>query len=113
MLTITFKKNQIGEITGFVADGHTNYGVEGEDIVCAAASSIIQTAALGILVVAETGAEFKKDDKKGYFELNLPDDITPTQRRDCNIILRTMLVGLDDLATNYSDFVELKGIERY
>ena len=110
MLTVTINKNQNDEIIGFVADGHTNYGVEGEDIVCAAASSIIQTAGLGILLVAETQAKINKDDKKAHFELKLPNDLTPVQRRDCNIILRTMLVGLGDLAENYSDFIELKGL---
>ena len=107
MTTIKIEKNQANEITGFTASGHTNYGVEGEDIVCAAASSIIQTAALGILMVAETEAKINRDDKKAYFALKLPDEMTPTQRRDCNIILKTMMIGLDDLATNYSDFIEL------
>ena len=111
MTTIKFEKNELGEIIGFTAEGHTNYGVQGEDIVCAAASSIIQTAALGILMVAETNAKIVRDEKKALFSVKLPDELTPTQRRDCNIILRTLLVGLDDLATNYSDFVELHGIK--
>ena len=33
-------------------DGHTGYGVEGEDVVCAALSSIVQTAVLGLMGVA-------------------------------------------------------------
>ena len=111
MTTIKFEKNRENEIVGFTASGHTNYGVEGEDIVCAAASSIMQTAALGILMVAETEAKINRDDKKAYFAVKLPELLSPTQRRDCNIILRTMMVGLDDLATNYSDFVELDGLK--
>jgi len=111
MLVVEFKKNQLGEVTGFSANGHTEYGVEGEDIVCAAASSILQTAMLGILMVAETNAKVERDDKSASLSLELPNDITPTQRRDCNIILRTMLVGLDDLATNYSDFIEINGLK--
>ena len=33
-----------GSIVSVVCDGHTGYGVEGEDIVCAALSSVVQTA---------------------------------------------------------------------
>ena len=36
------KKN--GKIVSVECDGHTGYGVEGEDVVCAALSSIVQTA---------------------------------------------------------------------
>ena len=107
MTTVTFKKNQDNEILEFTADGHTNYGVEGEDIVCAGVSSIIQTAALGILMKARVEAKITRDDKKGYLKLELPNGLTVTQRHDCNVILDTMYLGLADLSENYSDFIEL------
>ena len=108
MTTVTFKKNQDNEILEFIADGHTNYGVEGEDIVCAGVSSIIQTAALGILMKARVEAKITKDDKKGYLKLELPKGLDVVQRHDCNVILDTMVLGLADLQENYSDFIELK-----
>lgn len=108
MTTVTFEKNQDNEILEFTADGHTNYGVEGEDIVCAGVSSIIQTAALGILMKARVEAKITRDDKKGYLKLALPNNLTVTQRHDCNVILDTMVLGLADLSENYSDFIELK-----
>ena len=43
---------QNGSIAEVTCDGHTGYGVEGEDIVCAALSSIVQTAMLGVLSIA-------------------------------------------------------------
>jgi hypothetical protein len=108
MTTITIKRDLHGNVLEFEANGHTDYGVQGEDIVCAAASSIIQTAALGILMVAQVGAEMKRDDKRAYFQLKLPDNITSFQAHDCKIILNTMLAGLNDLSEQYSDFIELK-----
>jgi uncharacterized protein YsxB (DUF464 family) len=107
MTTITLIKNQDNEITAFTADGHTNYGTEGEDIVCAAASSVIQTAAMGILMVAKTEAKLTRDDKRGYFALTLPKGLDSLRRHDCNVILNTMAAGLADIAGNYSDFVEI------
>ena len=38
-----------GHIVSLKTSGHTGYGVEGEDIVCAALSSVIQTAIMGLL----------------------------------------------------------------
>ena len=40
IVTIEKKGNSIRKIT---CDGHTNYGEKGEDIVCSALSSIVQT----------------------------------------------------------------------
>ena len=48
-----------GSIVGVVCDGHTGYGVEGEDIVCAALSSIVQTALLGLLTVVGVNVRYK------------------------------------------------------
>jgi len=110
MTTVKFKKNSDNEIVGFTADGHTNYGVEGEDIVCAAVSSITQTAVLGILLKAQIPAKITRDDKKGFLKLELPHDLSSAQRHNCNIILDTMVLGLADLAENYSDFVSLRGV---
>jgi uncharacterized protein YsxB (DUF464 family) len=89
-------------------DGHTDYGAQGEDIVCAALSSIVQTAVLGILQVAGINAEFEKDDGKGYLKMTLPDKLTERQRHDADVILDTLCLGVSDLHEGYSDFVELE-----
>jgi uncharacterized protein YsxB (DUF464 family) len=101
-----FKQN--GGFFKIICDGHTDFGVEGEDIVCAALSSIVQTAVLGILQVAAVNADFKRDEKKGYLELTLPQNITERQRHDANVIFNTLYLGVADLYSGYSDFIELE-----
>lgn len=100
------KKN--GNITEVICDGHTGYGVEGEDIVCAGLSSIVQTALLGLLQVAFVNVKFERRDKDGYLKFTIPDDISPVQRHDCDIILNTMLLGVSDLYQGFSDFIDLE-----
>ena len=107
MTKIKIKKIQDNILT-VVCDGHTGYGVEGEDIVCSAISSIVQTAALGLMMVASLNVQIKKDDKKGYFEIILPKNLTEAERHDANLILNTMLCGINDLREEYSDFIELE-----
>lgn len=94
-----------GHIVSLVADGHTGYGVEGEDIVCAALSSVIQTAVLGLMRVAGINAEVETDE--GYLSLELPK-LNEQDRHNADMILDTMLCGIADLNEGYSDFIELE-----
>ena len=101
-----YKEGQ--SITKVICDGHTNYGVAGEDIVCSALSSVVQTAVMGVMLVAGVNAELKRDEHKGYLSLEIPKNITQEQRHDVDIILNTMLCGISDLREGYSDFIELE-----
>lgn len=107
MTKITVVK-QSGSIAEVTCDGHTGYGVEGEDIVCSALSSIVQTAMLGVLSVAGVNMQFERDDEKGYLKFAIPNDITREQRKICDNILDTMLLGVSDLYEGFSDFIELE-----
>ena len=100
-----YKKDK--HIARVVCDGHTGYGKEGEDIVCAALSSIVQTAVLGLVSVAAVNIDLRRDDKKGYLEFTLPDDLNQTKRQNADVILDTMLLGITDLYEAWSDFIEL------
>lgn len=107
MIKICIYKNQ-EDFEKVVCDGHAGYGVYGEDIVCSAVSSIVQTAALGLLMVACANVKIKRDDKKGFFEITIPKEISGTTKHDVNVILSTMLCGLSDLKEEYSDFIEVE-----
>ncbi|MBQ8882789.1 MAG: ribosomal-processing cysteine protease Prp, partial [Clostridia bacterium] len=93
-------------IISLVADGHTDYGVQGEDIVCASLSSIIQTAVLGLLKIV--GINLKMEMHDAYLSFELPLDLSEKDRHDADIILETMLCGIADLNEGYSDFVDLE-----
>ena len=95
-------------IVSVECDGHTGYGVEGEDVVCAALSSIVQTALLGLLQVVGVRVDYKTDEKRGYLKMTLPEDMDRKMRREGEIVLDTMLLGVADLNQGYSDFVNLE-----
>ena len=96
-----------GHIIKLEADGHTGYGVEGEDIVCASLSSVIQTALMGLLQVAGINVKYEIYDTQGYLCFSLPK-LDESQRHDADVILNTMLCGITDLVEGYSDFIELE-----
>lgn len=99
---------QNNSITEVICDGHTGYGVEGEDIVCAALSSIVQTALLGVLQVACVNVDYKIKEDDGYLKMTIPKNISLEQRKICDNILDTMLLGISDLYQSFSDFIELE-----
>ncbi len=98
-------ERKFGKIVAVSCDGHTGYGVEGEDIVCAALSSVVQTAVLGLMNVAGIPVKFTRGD--GTLRLVLPE-LTQAERHDADMILETMLTGVADLYEGFSDFIELE-----
>ena len=104
-VVILKRNNRIFEVE---CDGHTNYGEKGEDIVCASLSSIVQTAVLGLLMVAGLELDMKRDDKRGYLRFTLPEKLDEKQDTQADAILSTMLCGISDLNESFSDFIELE-----
>ena len=103
-VVVTRRNNRIVSVE---CTGHTGYGEQGEDIVCAALSSIVQTAALGLLQVVGVKFDYRTDER-GYLKMALPDDLDEKVRHDCDTVLETMLLGVADLNQGYSDFIELE-----
>ena len=99
------RNNKIFEVE---CDGHTNYGEKGEDIVCASLSSIVQTAALGLLMVVMLEIKMEKDSEAGYFKFTLPEKISNEQDIQACAILDTLLCGISDLNESFSDYIELE-----
>jgi len=107
MTKVTIEKRG-KSIVKVICDGHTNYGEKGEDIVCAALSSIVQTAVLGLFKVAEINVEMERNDEEGYLMFALPKKITEEEQKKADVITETMLLGISDLNEGFSDFIELE-----
>ena len=107
MTKVTVLKRQ-NKIFSVECDGHTNYGEKGEDIVCASLSSIVQTAVLGLLMVALIELDMKRDDEMGYLKFTLPEKLDEEQDLKASAILDTMLCGMSDLYESFSDYIELE-----
>ena len=78
-IVITKKDN---DITCVECSDHTGFADFGKDIVCAGVSSITQTAVLGV----QTLTNFEK----------------------AQTILKTMLLGLEDLEKQYPKYIKLE-----
>lgn len=98
-----------GHILKVSALGHTDFAADGEDIVCAALSSVMQTALLGLLTVAGINVEYKRDDEEGELEFTLPP-LDEKDRYAADIILNTMAAGINDLHESFSKYIKVKTV---
>ena len=77
--------------------------------MCAAVSSILQTAVMGVLQVAQVPAQYKKDDDKGYLCLTLPQGgYKASQMEQATAILKTAMMGIQDISDSYPKYVKLE-----
>lgn len=102
------KKNN--NYTALHVSGHTGYAEHGQDILCASVSSIVQSGALGIIKVLGIDASIERNDEKGLFIIQLPEDMSMDKYSESNIIFETMYVSLSDLASGYKKFIKLEEV---
>ena len=102
MIKIEIKRNQ-GDIIHFSAEGHAEYAAEGQDIICAAVSAILQTAAFGLINYLELKPKISTQNGWLSCELN------PKTAHDEQVqaILGAMLAGLRETIKEYPDYLEI------
>ena len=104
MTTVTFFYEN-GSVTKVRAAGHSGFAERGQDIVCAAVSALVQTA---YLAVKDLGADatYNTDEDSGLFEFSV--NASGDKRHDADVILRGLLVGLEDLRGGYPKYISTK-----
>lgn len=102
MITVTLTKAD-GKIIRVRAIGHSGAAARGSDIICAAVSAVVQTAYLALKDIGEK-TDYVRDEKKGLFEFTVGDG----NRAKSDVILRAMVVGLQDLAEGYPQNIKLE-----
>ena len=95
-----------GAIRKITVYGHADYAVQGEDIVCAAASATIYTAAgaLGVLCGAPNGCSTERE---GYFEIDVPDFADKDKAYRADIIMETAYIGFKQIEASYGNFLRV------
>ena len=93
-----------GRVTALSAQGHAGDAAAGENIVCAAVSSLMTTAANALESIAGVVPDVRKDDPKALLHITLPE---ACESRDAQIILRTVLQGLTDISQEYPKLVRI------
>lgn len=89
----------------FLIRGHAGYPEAGKDVVCAAVSSIAQSAVIGLKQVL--GLQLGIEIGDGYLECVLPENISDAEREKAGIILETMVFSMKDLENQYGKLIRV------
>jgi len=104
-VTVSYRNNSIVSLEG---DGHAGFADHGEDIVCAAISVLMQTAVNSLEAVAGLKSFiFDADETSGYMYIELPANLNETESAKAEIVLKTVLTGLEGIAQAYPKYMRL------
>ena len=106
MTTVTFL-NEEGRIIGFDAAGHSDYGDEGEDIVCAAVTSAVRLVECTINDVMGLCASVKVREQDATISFRLPGGLAEVAESTCQNLMVGLMVYLAELHDEYPENIEV------
>ena len=105
MIRVTFHKKD-HELVSFEMTGHAGFGEYGEDIVCAGVSALAITTVNSIEKLAGYQPIVDVDEVEGgYLYFEVVRDVTEVQAHKTQILLNSLLLGLEDIQSEYQDFL--------
>ena len=109
---VTFYRRSDGTLTGYRAEGHAGYAESGSDIVCAAVSALTQSTMNGLRSVLKAPVMYEVDDQSAFLEVRLAPEATQEQVDQAQLLLVTLLEGLQAVALSYPRNVRIFFEER-
>ncbi|MCM1105756.1 MAG: ribosomal-processing cysteine protease Prp [Blautia sp.] len=98
MIAITIYQKQ-GRMEGFHCIGHSGYAASGKDIVCAAVSTLVINTVNAIERFTQARFNLDTEEKEGLIAFMLQERAD----HDTELLLKTMLLGLQDIQNNYGN----------
>jgi uncharacterized protein YsxB (DUF464 family) len=99
-------KGSSQRIGGFLVYGHAGWAERGKDIVCAGASAVVTTALLGLGRYLPDGFRLAMS-QEGVVFCRLRQDLSRRQARYADVILATMIRGLEEIQRTYEGHINL------
>ena len=116
MTTITFYKTD-GFYYGFEEQGHTGYGESGDDVLCAALSSMTMLLVNAIEISYASNVDYTIDEKTTDIKV-IAKSALPKYEDDekkqyaISGLIQAYFFQLMDLVEDYYEFLDVKEIER-
>ncbi len=116
MTTVCFYKSE-GIYYGFEEKGHTGYGESGDDVLCAALSSMTMLIINAIEVTYDSHVEYSIDEKTTDIKLIAKSALSKYEKDErkrfaISGLIQAYFYQLMDLVEDYYEFLDVKEIER-
>ena len=109
---VTFYKRTDGMLVGYRAEGHTGYAESGADIVCAGVSALTQSTLNGLQNILKAPVRSDIDERTASLEAELRPEATTEQVDRAQLLLETLLQGLQAMERSYPRNVRIFFEER-
>ena len=89
------------------ATGHSGYASEGQDIVCSAISTLMETLANGLTEVVKAEVKVVVDESVPHLSVTLME----TDKEKCKlsqVLMQSTLLGIKGVAQEFSKFIKIK-----
>lgn len=111
MIKGSFKRTGSGRIVSFELTGHAEAAPYGSDVVCAAVSALAISTVNGIDALAgfEPIVEVA-DVEGGYLYVEMLTTVNQEQKNIAQILLENLLLGLQSIENENTEFIQIKTI---
>ena len=104
MVTVTFRRDSRNRLSSVFADGHAGWADAGDDIVCAAASAILQAALLGLTAVAKIDVSAERT--PGRLSMSWPE--AARANVEVHAIVATAELSIESIAHDFPEHVRIE-----
>lgn len=102
MINLTILKSN-DAITTIQAKGHSGYAVAGQDIVCSAVSTIMQTTLNGLLEVVKVDVDYQIDEQIPFLRISVNE-----KDKQAQILMKSAYLALKQIAGDYKNYIKIK-----
>ena len=89
------------------ATGHSGYAEQGNDIVCSAVSTLMETLANGIMEVVKAKAQIIYDENIPHISVTLLETDQDKMEK-AQVLMQSTLLGIKGVAYEFSKFIKIK-----
>lgn len=107
MIRVTLKYDTNNQLTGYEMSGHADSAPYGQDLVCAAASTLAIVTENSLDV---QGVRYEAEMNEGYFKLDLAPIDDATEALVAQAVLKTLEVGVNSLTQTYPKFIKANSV---
>lgn len=85
------------------AKGHSGYSVAGQDIVCCAVSTVMQTTLNGLLEVVKAKVDYQIDEHIPFMRITVDEKDNSAQ-----VLMKSAYLALKQIADEYKNYIKIK-----
>ncbi len=103
-VTIDYANDTIGQ---FTVEGHADSAPYGQDLVCAAVTSVTAGTVNAIEKMTNTVPDVKLGEEGGFLQYFVPKNADETAMKTIQLLLEAMIISLETIAEENNQYIKM------